>query len=364
VSAFLELSFPLGALDAHAAQAAAELCGAAAVTFMDAGDEPVLEPAPGEVRLWRSTQVSCLFGQPQDPQALRRALAAVLGIEPAAITATPLADRPWEREWLKDWHALRFGRRLWICPTHEQVADPDAVVVTLDPGLAFGTGTHPSTALCLEWLDAHFSGSPAPAEHSARRRAHGLDAHMPDLRAPAEHFEKKPAQGLDAHLSESLQPAEHSEPKPAHGLDAHLSELPQRAARVIDYGCGSGVLGLAAGRLGASEVHAFDIDPQALTATAANAAANGLGSLQVHTSWRTLPGGADVLLANILAAPLCSLVPRFAALVRPGGQLVLAGLMAHEEAEVTGAYAACFDVRRCGDRDDWIALAGPRRLMA
>jgi ribosomal protein L11 methyltransferase len=111
-------------------------------------------------------------------------------------------------------------------------------------------------------------------------------------------------------------------------------------------------------------VHAFDIDPQALTATAANAAANGLGSLQVHTSWRTLPGGADVLLANILAAPLCSLVPRFAALVRPGGQLVLAGLMAHEEAEVTGAYAACFDVRRCGDRDDWIALAGPRRLMA
>jgi ribosomal protein L11 methyltransferase len=342
VSAFLELSFPLGALDAHAAQAAAELCGAAAVTFMDAGDEPVLEPAPGEVRLWRSTQVSCLFGQPQDPQALRRALAAVLCIEPAAITATPLADRPWEREWLKDWHALRFGRRLWICPTHEQVADPDAVVVTLDPGLAFGTGTHPSTALCLEWLDAH----------------------MQELLAAAEHFERKAAQGLDAHFSGPPAPAEHSARRRAHGLDAHLSELPQRGARVIDYGCGSGVLGLAAGRLGASEVHAFDIDPQALTATAANAAANGLGSLQVHTSWRTLPGGADVLLANILAAPLCSLVPRFAALVRPGGQLVLAGLMAHEEAEVTGAYAACFDVRRCGDRDDWIALAGPRRLMA
>jgi ribosomal protein L11 methyltransferase len=342
VSAFLELSFPLGALDAHAAQAAAELCGAAAVTFMDAGDEPVLEPAPGEVRLWRSTQVSCLFGQPQDPQALRRALAAVLCIEPAAITATPLADRPWEREWLKDWHALRFGRRLWICPTHEQVADPDAVVVTLDPGLAFGTGTHPSTALCLEWLDAH----------------------MQELLAAAEHFERKAAQGLDAHFSGPPAPAEHSARRRAHGLDAHLSELPQRGARVIDYGCGSGVLGLAAGRLGASEVHAYDIDPQALTATAANAAANGLGSLQVHTSWRTLPGGADVLLANILAAPLCSLVPRFAALVRPGGQLVLAGLMAHEEAEVTGAYAACFDVRRCGDRDDWIALAGPRRLMA
>jgi ribosomal protein L11 methyltransferase len=316
VSAFLELSFALGALDAQAAQAAAELCGAAAVTFMDAGDEPVLEPAPGEVRLWRSTQVSCLFGQPPDPQALRRALAAVLGIQPAAITATPLADRPWEREWLKDFHALRFGRRLWICPSHERVANPDAVVVSLDPGLAFGTGTHPSTALCLEWLDRHLQELPASAEHSEKRPAHGLDAHL----------------------------------KPG--------------VRVIDYGCGSGVLGLAAARLGACEVHAFDIDPQALTATAANAAANGLGSLQVHASWRTLPAGADVLLANILAAPLCSLVPRFAALVRPGGQLVLAGLMAHEEAEVTAAYATCFDVRRCGDRDDWIALAGPRRLMA
>ena len=195
MSAFLDLSFPLGALDALAAQAAAELCGATAVTFMDAGDEPVLEPAPGEVRLWRSTQVSCLFGQPQDPQALRRALAAVLGIEPAAITATPLADRPWEREWLKDFHALRFGRRLWICPRHEQVADPDAVVVTLDPGLAFGTGTHPSTALCLEWLDAHFPGSPAPAEHSERKAAQGLDAHFPGSPAPAEHSEKRQRRG-------------------------------------------------------------------------------------------------------------------------------------------------------------------------
>jgi ribosomal protein L11 methyltransferase len=359
VSAFLELSFALGALDAQAAQAAAELCGAAAVTFMDAGDEPVLEPAPGEVRLWRRTQVSCLFGQPQDPQALRRALAVVLGIEPAAITATPLADRPWEREWLKDFHALRFGRRLWICPRHEQVTDPDAVVVTLDPGLAFGTGTHPSTALCLEWLDAHMPDLPAAAEHSEKRRARRLDAHMPDLPAAAEHSEKRRAHGLDAHMPDLPAAAEHSEKRRAHGLDAHL-----HGSRVIDYGCGSGVLGLAAARLGAGEVHAFDIDPQALTATAANAAANGMGSLQVHASWRTLPAGADVLLANILAAPLRSLVRRFAALVRPGGQLVLAGLMAHEEAEVTGAYATCFDVRRCGARDDWIVLAGPRRLMA
>ena len=293
MSGFLELSFALGALDPHVVEQAAELCCASSITFMDAGDEPVLEPAPGEVRLWRSTVVKCLFMQPRDAQTLRQALAGALGLDPAALALRQIADRRWEREWLKDFHALRFGRRLWICPRHERVDAADAVVVTLDPGLAFGTGTHPSTALCLSWLDQHL----------------------------------------------------------------------ERGARVIDYGCGSGVLGLAAAKLGAAEVHGFDIDPQALTATAANAAANALGSLQIHAGPDTLPLGVDVLLANILAAPLQALAPRFAALLRPGGRLLLAGLMAHEQAEVTAAYAPCFDVSRYGDCDDWIALAGRRRLM-
>jgi ribosomal protein L11 methyltransferase len=301
VAAFLEVSFDLGSLDAQVAENTAFACGAFSVTFVDARDDAVgvLEPAPGAMPLWPATRVKCLFApaaahEPHVRADLALALAATLGIDVSRIETQSLADRPWEREWLKDFHAMRFGRRLWVCPQHERVSAPDAVVVSLDPGLAFGTGTHASTALCLEFLDAH-------------------------LQEP-------------------------------------------RGARVIDYGCGSGVLGIAAARLGAAEVHAFDIDPQALIATADNAHANEVQArLQVHADATGLPSGTDVLLANILAAPLCGLARRFAALVRPGGQVVLAGLMAHEAAEVTAAYAAWFDVARFGERDGWACLSGRRR---
>jgi ribosomal protein L11 methyltransferase len=315
---FLQLSFDLGQLDAEAVEEAARGYGASAVTLVDARDDPVLEPAPGEVRLWPTTRVSCLFPEHSDGSALVTALVAALGLDPADIEVEEIGDRLWEREWLRDFRPMRFGRRLWVRPRHAQVAEPDAVVVALDPGLAFGTGTHASTALCLEWLDAHFPDSPSPAEHSEARRAHGLDAHFPDSPSP----------------------------------------IP----RVIDYGCGSGILGIAAAKLGAAEVHAHDIDPQALTATRENAAANGVAArLQVHESAATLPAQADLLLANILSEPLRALAPHFAALVRPGGAVVLAGLMPGEETEVTGAYAACFDVTRFAERDGWVCLTGRRR---
>ena len=299
MDAFLELAFDLGGLDADSAESAAFACGAFAVTFVDKTPDfagtPVLEPAPGEMPLWAATRVKCLFppAAAHEPGLrLATALAATLGIDVSRIETRLLADRPWEREWLKDFHAMRFGRRLWVCPHHEHVSAPDAVIVALDPGLAFGTGTHASTALCLTWLDAH---------------------------------------------------------------------LPQ-GAHVIDYGCGSGVLGIAAARLGAAQVHAYDIDPQALIATADNAGANEVEALlQVHASATTLPCGTDVLLANILAAPLCLLAARFAALLHPGGLVVLAGLMSHEVAEVTAAYAACFDVVRFGERNGWACLTGRRR---
>ena len=315
MAAYLELSFELGSLEPQVAEDSGFACGACAVTFVDARDDPVLEPAPGELRLWPQTRVKCLFAPGQTRPELVGALAAALGIEPVRIEAQQIADRAWEREWLKDFHAMRFGRRLWICPRHERVSAPGAVVVQLDPGLAFGTGTHPSTALCLEWLDAHFSGPPASGEHSVATGSQRLDAH------------------------------------------AHLAP----GARVIDYGCGSGVLAIAAARLGAAEAHGFDIDPQALIATRDNARGNGVGErVRIHSSAATLPAQADVLLANILAGPLCELAARFAALVRPHGQVVLAGLLEGEAADVTGAYAACFDVARAGDRDGWVCLAGRR----
>jgi ribosomal protein L11 methyltransferase len=307
---YLELSFNLGAVDPQAAEEACWACGASALTFVDAHDTPpgrpaylaatsVLEPAPGEFRLWPRTRLRCLFARECDAPAIARALGAALGLDPMSIEVRELADRVWEREWLEHFRAMRFGERLWICPRHERVSAPGAVVVALDPGLAFGTGTHPSTALCLRWLDAH--------------------AHL--LRAAAEHS----------------------------------------GARVIDYGCGSGVLALAAAKLGAAEVHCFDIDPQALCAARENAAANGLtAEVWVHEHAGTLPPAADVLLANILSGPLCALAPRFASLLRPGGQIVLAGLMQHEVGDVTGAYAPCFDVAPFGESDGWVALAGRR----
>ena len=364
MASFLELSFDLGSLDAQRAEDAGIGCGAGAVTFVDAHDHPpreptkysparaasssrpgktsifvggaVLEPAPGEFRLWPATRVKCLFAADQSPRTLTHALAAALGIDVALIEAREIPDRAWEREWLKDFHALRFGARLWVCPRHERVKAPGAIVVYLDPGLAFGTGTHPSTALCLGWLDAHLQASPAPAEHFVERSAQGLDAHLQASPAPAEHFAEGEAHGPERQLVPGL--------------------------RVIDYGCGSGILGIAAAKLGAAEVHAFDIDPQALLATRDNALAHDVGAqFTVHVSPGTLPGNADLLVANILSGTLCSLSSQFAALVRPHGQIMLGGLMEHETADVTDAYAACFDVARVADCDGWVCLAGRRR---
>jgi ribosomal protein L11 methyltransferase len=310
---YLELSFDLGSVDPQAAEGACWACGASALTFVDARDDAVLEPAPGEFRLWPRTRLRCLFGRESDALGIAGALGAALGLDPRSIEVREVADRVWEHEWRKHFHPMRFGRRLWVCPHHERVSAPEAIVVALDPGLAFGTGTHPSTALCLTWLDAH--------------------AHL--LRAPAEHSVERQAPGLDAHLAPG--------------------------ARVVDYGCGSGVLALAAARLGAAEVHCFDIDPQALSAARTNAEANGLAArVQVHEHAHALPQAADLVLANILSGPLSHLAPRFASLVRPGGHAVLAGLLQHEVADVTGAYAPCFDVAPFGERDGWVGLAGRR----
>lgn len=154
---FLTLSFELGGIEAQLAEDACLAAGALAVTLSDALDEPVLEPAPGEIRLWRSTRVQALFSADEDRSALSAILLCCLPLQPQAMDFALLADRVWEREWLRDFHAQRFGQRLWVCPQHEQVDAAGAIVVRLDPGLAFGTGTHPSTALCLQWLDAHLA---------------------------------------------------------------------------------------------------------------------------------------------------------------------------------------------------------------
>jgi ribosomal protein L11 methyltransferase len=290
MSGYLALTVTLDGVDPEAAEEAVFAAGAVSVTLTDAADDAILEPAPGEVRLWPRTVLQALF--PADaagPEAIV-ALASALGIAAEDIQASHVADRAWEREWLKDFHSMRFGRRLWIVPHHEAPPeDRQAVVVRLDPGLAFGTGTHPSTALCLTWLDSR--------------------------------------------------------------LD--------QGARVIDYGCGSGVLAVAAARLGASEVHAFDIDPQALIATRDNAAANAVEPLvHVHEQAATLPVEVDVVVANILAGTLVELAPSLCALLKPGGQLILAGILRQQVHEVRAGFGPWMELSVFAERDGWSALSG------
>jgi ribosomal protein L11 methyltransferase len=290
---FLALSFDLGARDADVVDGICRLLGADAVTFTDRHDDPVLEPAPGELRLWPETRVQALFAR-GEPARLARALAHALTLDAHDIAMQAIEDRAWEREWLRDFHAMRFGRRLWVCPHHEIVEEPGAAIVQLDPGLAFGTGTHATTALCLEWLDS------------------------------------------------KLEPG----------------------CRVIDFGCGSGVLGLAAARLGAQAVWCHDHDPQALAAARDNAAVNALSDrVRVVASADDLPL-ADVLLANILPSTLGELAPTLARLVRPGGEAVLSGILERERDEVTHAHRAWFDTETFGAREGWLCLVARRRSNA
>jgi len=289
-SGFWQLSFGLGNRDPTVAEDCCFELGATSVTYVDAHDDPVLEPLPGEFRLWPTTRLRALFPGETDAESVAQTLTQTLGIAAGELKTERVDDRIWEREWLRDFHAMRFGRRLWICPHHEQVTEPGAVVVRMDPGLAFGTGTHPTTALCLEWLDRHVVGG----------------------------------------------------------------------EQVIDFGCGSGVLGIAAARLGAAAAHCFDIDPQALLATRENAAANE-SRVSTYATADELPGDVDILVANILSGPLCELAPTFGSLVRAGGAIVLAGLLEHEAADVTEAYTTWFDIHPFEVREGWSGLAGLRR---
>jgi ribosomal protein L11 methyltransferase len=309
---FYEIEFPLAALSVESVEAALEELGASSITFVDRGDEPVLEPKPGEFRLWSDTLVRALFQAPaaaassEAADAARKlaTLASVLGphvTHTARVRA--VKDQDWERVWLTDWKSLRFGRRLWVCPTAaEPPDDPDAVVVRLDPGLAFGTGTHPTTALCLQILDS----------------------------------------------------------------------LPVAGRNVIDYGCGSGILGIAALKLGAAHVTAVDLDPQALLATRDNAMRNGVsanigvqGVDMEGADWEGAgpQGGlrpAYCVMANILAGPLIELAPTLTAACEPGGFLLLSGLLKTQAYEVKAAYAHGFDMVQVVERDDWCCIYSRR----
>lgn len=265
--------------------------GALSVSFEDDGDQPLFEPGPGETPLWQQTRVTGLFEPEIDPEAVR---AAVIKRYPRGIqacTTTELADQVWERAWLEHFRPIRFGQRLWVCPTGFEPPAADAVHIVLDPGLAFGTGTHPTTALCLDWLEGQ--------------------------------------------------------------------TLTGRT--VVDYGCGSGILAVAALKLGAVQVQAVDIDPQALTASADNARKNGVGDrLRLFLPHQIPFAPVDVLVANILAGPLTDLASALAGRLIPGGSLALSGILASQADAVRAAYRPWIRFEPMLQREDWVLLSGIR----
>ncbi|MDD1644631.1 MAG: 50S ribosomal protein L11 methyltransferase [Methylococcaceae bacterium] len=267
--------------------------GAVSVTYMDAEDEPVYEPAIGETKIWSNTQVIALYELDVDPELIKnRVFQQFKNDDLHNWLHEEVADQEWERAWMEYYKPMKFAGKLWVCPTDQEQSEPGTVCLTLDPGLAFGTGTHPTTALCLEWLASH------------------------DLTGKT----------------------------------------------VIDYGCGSGILAVAAILLGAKIAHAVDIDPQALTATQSNALKNNVqDKIKCYLPEQFEPFQADIVLANILAKPLIDMSEQISALLVSGGQLVLSGILYEQAESVISAYQQNISFNPLVQLEDWIRLDGIKR---
>jgi len=270
-----------------------ETVGAAAVLMEDSADQPLLEPPPGATPLWDATRVVGVFTVDSEMDAVVEFLEQETGQPLPPHRIEVLEDKDWERAWMDNYHPMRFGERLWVVPSWTTPPEPTAINLLLDPGLAFGTGTHATTALCMEWLD---------------------------------------------------------------GLDL-------KGKTIIDYGCGSGILAVAALLLGASEAWCVDIDPQALTSTQENARRNGVQDrVRVFTPEELPAVTADVIVANILAGPLGQLAPTLAALCRPGGLIALSGIIQPQVEELRHIYGNWFDMNGLAIKEeDWCRLSGQRR---
>ncbi|GAB2802522.1 50S ribosomal protein L11 methyltransferase [Dyella kyungheensis] len=296
---WLELSLTIRAEQQPRVEEALDDLGALSVTLQDADaetpdEQAIFEPGVGELPLWPTITLNALFEADCDRRGLGEALGDLLPwLEPDQLQFRDVADEDWERAWMDQFKPMPFGQRLWIYPWNiEPPADQDIVVVRLDPGLAFGSGTHPTTALCLAWLDS---------------------------------------------------------------LDLH-------GKRVIDFGCGSGILAIAALKLGAASAVGVDNDPQALIASADNAERNAVADrLSVYLPEDVKADPADVFIANILAGPLGELAPTFAAAAKPGAPFAISGILQGQQDELLARYAEWFDELRVDTQEDWVRISGKRR---
>ena len=290
---WLSAAFTISAERSEAAEELLWALGAASVTLRDASDQPIHEPDPGQTPLWPGLKIEALFETGiQRSSVISTLMAAGLIDNAEDIAFETLADQDWTRAWMDQFEPMQFGQGLWICPSHRQ-PDPNwPVVIQLDPGLAFGSGTHPTTALCLEWLA---------------------------------------------------------------GLDL-------TGKTVVDFGCGSGVLAVAAALKGADRILAIDHDPQALSATLDNAERNDVADKIIAARPEDAADApVDIVLANILAGPLIELAPKLIALLQPNGQLVLSGILAKQAERVSAAYRDSLEAVSSNLREEWVRLVFRRQ---
>ena len=273
--------------------------GAVSVTLDDAEDQALLEPLPGETPLWNKVIVTGIYQQDDNEQIDVDSLIKFVQeqLPEAPVRFDELEDQAWERAWMDYYEPIQIAEKFWIVPEWLEAPDADATNIKLDPGLAFGTGNHASTFLCLQWLGS-----------------------------------------ID--LKDKI---------------------------VVDYGCGSGILGVAALLLGAKKVYATDIDPQAVLATKQNAELNGVldrlfVGLPEEFNAEFKSQQADVLVANILAAPLMALAPEFSKLLKADGEFALAGVIEEQVEDVSGVYQEFFDILNIEKREEnWCRISGKRQ---
>ncbi|WP_413285644.1 50S ribosomal protein L11 methyltransferase [Vibrio sp. MA40-2] len=271
-----------------------EETGALSVTFLDSKDTPIFEPLPGETHLWGETDVVALYDATVDTALiLSQITQSQLLADNFSYKIEQLEDKDWEREWMENFHPMKFGQRLWICPSWREVPEPDAINVMLDPGLAFGTGTHPTTSLCLEWLES----------------------------------------------------------------------IDLKGKTVIDFGCGSGILAIAAIKLGADKVVGIDIDPQAIIASKENAKRNGVAEQLALYLPQDQPQDliADIVVANILAAPLRELSPVIKGLIKPNGLLAMSGVLDTQAEDVASYYQDKLDIDPIAELQEWCRISGQKK---
>jgi len=269
--------------------------GAISISYLDAKDQPIFATEPGDMALWQSTVVLSLFEGSRDLAYLLRDLSSDPSIANAdKLKISIIQDQNWQAKWMNDFEPIKFGKKLWICPSWHSPPDPSATNIILDPGLAFGSGTHTTTSLCLKWLDQHTT----------------------------------------------------------------------RGSEVIDYGCGSGVLAIAAALLGAEIVHAVDHDQQAIIATTANSVKNAIakGIIKTYLPTAMPKVKADILLANILAQPLIDLAENFSKKLKPEGRIVLSGFLENQLDPITKLYNRWFIMDSPSIEKEWVLLTGTRRV--